>query len=262
MPHGDAEDVFAFQLVFESGWKVDDYSVQTRSIRVPSFRTALPIIASIAAFNQFVQTKGSTDPQYFTTDGELRQALETAKSDESFPITISGGRRGLTISEDGKSVEVRYPDRTVQLTMGSCKSRRGLIDKVAVLTGTQWADVATMLAMKQKLKSLSIAAAFTNWTKTDQVAKSESSVLANAGGAEAPPAPKGADEQPDAAADAHVNESDLSNAVASQSIAEPPMIYVQPASVPVIHYGVYPINYRDYRRPYRRAIRMHRRYAH
>jgi hypothetical protein len=174
IPGQSVSDTITFQLIRREGWRVDDYSVDSRSVQIASFRRSLTAIAAISAFGEFVDDPGSIDPTHFTAPGELRTALLAAQTQKPFPISAPGPRESLATSHDGRVVDVRYPGRCVRLHMVETRVGCGRIDKVEVMLGASWANLATLLNTNQQLRQFSFAAAL------NQVAGSGQSKAAGA----------------------------------------------------------------------------------
>lgn len=145
-------------LRMENGWRVDDYVIDGPHAKVASFKKALPTMACLTAFREFVNDPVANDPTGFTAPGSLRQALVDARFDKPFPMTASGAPTLFKIVGDCRSAEIVYPDRTVRFDVVA-EGGRGRITSLKAKSGDNWSDVTQMLVARQRLKNLTISVA-------------------------------------------------------------------------------------------------------
>ena len=158
IPNAGPEDTITFHMIRDYGWRVDDYSIDSRGAKIASFRGALPVLASVTAFGEFVKDPAAGEPSQFVLPGGLFNELMHAKAVGRMPVSEDEKRQEILISEDLTTVTCRYPSRTVRMHLVETDGRR-LIERVETLAGDQWTDVAQLLAMKRQLSSLSFASA-------------------------------------------------------------------------------------------------------
>lgn len=159
LPGGGSGDRIVFSFINEQGWKVDDYRVDMEAIQIASFRDALPVLACMTAFSEFTKSPTSCNPQEFTCEGPLREALQYAQKMNPCPIAASGTRERFEISPDLKTVCVCQGGKTVQLSLKRSGDRM-LIEEMELQTGGRWMDVAQLLNLQQRVNRMGIASAF------------------------------------------------------------------------------------------------------
>lgn len=178
IPHMGPQDFIVFKLVKEWNWKIDDFTIASTTVRVPSFRQALPLIASVSAFRAFLTTPERVDPAVFTTSGALRHELEQARYIKPFPLPLPGQYRQFIISDDMRQMTIQYPDRTIRVAVCQTPGRVGRMDGIEVKMGAKWSDVSGLLAMQRRVNGLStLGTAFTSWTLMPTSPKRENNVV-------------------------------------------------------------------------------------
>lgn len=156
-PGGRPGDVITFRLVRDAGWRVDDYAIQSDGVQIASFRQALPVIATLAKFGDFVAKPESCDPKQFTTEGRLREALCFAQTEKPFPLADPGPRQYLRLKDDLSELEIGYASRTVRLSLETANGRCQ-IDRMSLKAADQWVDIAQTLTLKRDIqRQLSVA---------------------------------------------------------------------------------------------------------
>lgn len=255
VPGGKPHETITFKMVNHGSWKVDDYVVYSDKTKIPSFKSSLSLLASVAAFKKFVTTPDAIDPCSFCVEGSLRETLIAAKGQSPFPLKPSGSPIEMVLSADGKSASVRYPDRNVRIEMGECEGRT-VIASIQVKTGDRWAHLDHMLAIKQQLGAFGLfasksaiakpgltASVLTNVSSVETIAAKPESEVAVAAAA-----PVSA---PVLATPPRVPSSDSSvRAAVATTVVQPVSRVVQ---------EIRPVSYQHYsRREYRRAVRHHR----
>jgi hypothetical protein len=157
IPNRGPNDFVTFRLKRESGWRVDDYTIDSDAIKVASFRSALPTIAAVTGFRQFARDPEGNDPVTFTGPGELRTLLQTLRAERPFPLKANGDARLLVVADDGKSAQVTFPNRVVHISMAPAEKGQA-IDRIWVMTGDRWADFAHLMTLQRSLQKASMFA--------------------------------------------------------------------------------------------------------
>lgn len=165
IPGQGPQDVITFQLVRSNSWRVADYSVDSRTVQIASFRRSVATIAAISAFGEFVDSPQSLDPSSFTMPGELCSSLKAARNETPFPITPPGERLELKISDDGCIAQLRYPTRSVRIHLAPCPGGPERIGKVELGLGREWTDLAGLLTTRRQLQQFSLVAAITQMSR-------------------------------------------------------------------------------------------------
>jgi hypothetical protein len=141
-------------LVQRNGWKVDDFSLESRTTQIASFRRAIPMLVASTAFADFVRFPEKMDPARFTSPGSLRDALVYARELKPFPFPTAAKPVRYAVSDDGSSADSIYADRTVRLVLSPDLGQPGRLAGVQTQTGGAWADVAQLLLLKKNVEGL------------------------------------------------------------------------------------------------------------
>jgi hypothetical protein len=257
MPNGGPNDRVRFSLVQQNGWKVDDYAIDSDRVTIPSFRNALPVIACVAEFGEFVNDPDRVDPCAFTACGKLRDELVAARSMRPFPIETPKTRDAFVVDQRGRSVQVRYPEKTVRMRIGEEGGKR-VICQIQLLAADRWADLGHLLAMKRGLRSMSVATVFQSFLQREPSASEVAVANAVAEERETEEKPAIADAQVAQAVEVSPTPEATDVRPAGEKAVEPSRRVIRYRRVqPVIY--VYPSN--RYRMPRRRVImRRYRRW--
>jgi hypothetical protein len=256
VPGGKPHETITFKMVHNGSWKVDDYVVYSDKTKIPSFKNALPLLASVAAFKKFATNPEGIHPASFCTEGSLRDTLIAAKAQTPFPLKPTGSPLEMVLSEDGKSASIRYPDRQVRIEMGESDGRMA-IAKIQVRTGDRWAHLDHMLAIKQQIGAFGLFASAARTTKPLAAA----SVLTTVASIETIPAKTAETVAP--ATPAPVSRPVLAPVptTAVTDVAVKPAVAATPVVQSVSHVvrEVQPVSYQyQSRREYKRSMRHHR----
>lgn len=155
-PGAGANDFAIFQLARDQGWHVDDYAIDTATVKIASFKHSLSLIACVSAFGEFVAHPEQCDPASFTVNGTLRAMLAQARTEKPFPLVLGGARQEFVIAEHQEAVTIRYSDRTVRIRVAPAATGCA-IDHIDVLAGDRWADLAHVVGLKRQLRDFSFA---------------------------------------------------------------------------------------------------------
>lgn len=151
IPNGKPHETITFQMVHEGGWKVDDYVVSSDTTKIPSFRKALPLLAAMTGFRRFSADPKGNDPTTFVCSGPLCDSLLLAKSETPFPLGAASKPLEMVVSADGKTADIRYPDRRVRIEVDSINGQTG-IAKIQIKMGDRWAHLEHMLAIRRQFR--------------------------------------------------------------------------------------------------------------
>lgn len=151
VPNGGPNDKVTFRLARSNGWRVDDYEIRSGAMSVPSFKSALPLLAATASLKQFVLNPDASDPTRFTSAGDLRDLLVALKAEKPFPMKPSAAKH-MSVSEDGQTATIIFPDRQIHVAMGSSEGH-AVIDRMWILTGDRWADFAHVMSLRRQLRT-------------------------------------------------------------------------------------------------------------
>ena len=256
VPGQGPNDYATFSLVRRGGWRVDDYSIDSREVSIASFREALPAIACVAAFGDFVAAPDQEDPCGFTSEGELREELLAARDVRPFPIVTPPVRESFVITDGGCCVEIRYPNKMVRMELSERDGGRAL-RKIETFAGDRWVDVAGVLSLGRKVRSASFASMFRSFR--NPVPQPES-VLTNANEIESTTA--ATESAPGQAIHAVAMVETVPQPVATPAIPEAqPAIFVQ--SPRMVRHSIQPVQHvfsskRQWKR-WRRSMRRSRR---
>jgi hypothetical protein len=139
-------------LVREGSWKVDDYSVQSPTMTIASFRRSLQTLVAVQRFREFMQTPSSTDPRLFTAKGNLQDSLVRVHELGFLPMHQKPSpMRHCTIDASGRLVSIDLTDRHCKIQMAST-GRELRIAKVDVTMGNRWADLGHLIALNERVR--------------------------------------------------------------------------------------------------------------
>ncbi|HVJ81573.1 MAG TPA: hypothetical protein VNC50_10925, partial [Planctomycetia bacterium] len=131
-----------------------DFSIESRTTHIASFRAGMPVLVAATTFSDFVRWPKEHSPAEFAAAGKLRDALEFAKSQNPFPFPKAQKPMRFAINDDQRTAEIVYADREVRLCCAegdcSCEGECGRLENFQVRLNGVWSDIAEMLLLKKK----------------------------------------------------------------------------------------------------------------
>jgi hypothetical protein len=213
LPGGGPNELVTFHLKDQGGWKIDDFSIQSRTTEIASFRDALGVLAASMSFGEFCRNHSKGKPECVAAPGPLRDALHYARTMKESPFPPVQKPLRFAIASDAMSAEMTYADRKVRICLSHDPHHRGRLDCVELRSGGAWASVADLILLKQRVSEI---ASFTRWlTGESEEAPASRAVVA---------APSRSPDEP----------SSLMNAVASSgpsaAVETQPVVAQEPAN--------------------------------
>jgi hypothetical protein len=160
LPNGGPNEIVTFYLKDQIGWKIDDFSIQSRTTQIPSFRDALGVLAASMSFGEFCRDPKKGKSEAVAAPGPLRDALDYAKTLEDSPFPPPQKPLLFAISEDAHSAEMTYADRKVRISLSSDPNYRGRLTNVELRSAGTWASVADLILLKKRVSEV---ASFSRW---------------------------------------------------------------------------------------------------
>lgn len=160
LPNGLPNEFVTFHLKDQGGWKIDDFSIESRTTEIPSFREALPLLASSMAFGEFCRDPKKGVPESVAAPGVLLEALHYAKSLKESPFPPPQKPLRFAIADDGMSAEMTYADRKVRIKLHCDECHGCRLSDVELKSGGGWMSVASLLLVKKRVSDV---ASLGNW---------------------------------------------------------------------------------------------------
>lgn len=154
LPNGGPNEIVTFYLKDQLGWKIDDFSIQSRSTDIPSFRDALGVLAGSMGFGEFCRDPSKGRPECVAAPGTLRDALVYAQTLKDSPFPAPQKPLRFAIAEDAQSAEMTYADRKVRISMSGDPNYRGRLTNVELRSAGTWTSVADLILLKKRVSEV------------------------------------------------------------------------------------------------------------
>jgi hypothetical protein len=151
LPNGLPNEVVTFHLKDRGGWKIDDFSIDSRTTDIPSFREALPILAASMSFGEFCRDPKKGNAASVAAPGTLRDALEYAQTMEMSPFPKPQKPLRFAIMDEGHSAEMTYADRKVRISLACDHCTGCRLSKVELKSGSSWTSVADLILLRKRV---------------------------------------------------------------------------------------------------------------
>jgi len=178
LPNGGPNEIVTFYLKDELGWKIDDFSIDSRSTNIPSFRAALGVLAASMSFGEFCRSPQDGRPESVSAPGALRDALDYAKTLKDSPFPKPQKPLYFAVADDGQIAEMTYADRKVRISLSDDVNYRGRLANVELRSAGTWTSVADLILLKKRVSEI---ASFSSWltgSKNDAAKPKDAVVVA------------------------------------------------------------------------------------